>query len=907
MTGVDLDRASGGNEVDQVSLIERDILLKTKLLIPPIHANHVARLHLINKLNGGLDKLLTLVSAPAGYGKTMLLAEWSAHSPVPVSWVALDESDNSPTRFLAYLIATLDKIQSNVSVNAQTLLKSSQPLPLPVVLTTLINDISAIPFSFVLILDDYQFIHNQSVHDTLAYILDHQPPNLHLVISTRGDPPLPLPRLRSRGQLVEIREKNLRFTSEEVDQYFKASTGLELSAEDVTALEERTEGWVVGLQTAALSIQGRDEPSSFIQSFSGSNRYILDYLKEEVLCRQSEDIQKFLMETSILDSLCGNLCDVVTCQAGSQELLERIEKANLFLIPLDEERQWYRYHHLFAELLTARLEHLYPQLVKGLHRRASEWYEEHGMIEIAMQHAFAAGDNERLSRLLEQNAFLMIMRGETTTLMEWLGKIPEELIYSRLELLRVKIWGLSFSGKIKLAEPQFKKVELLLNVQEWTPLTQNLSGEIALLRGIAANYYCEFSRSIDLCRRALELLPVNSQRMRAIAVITLGNVYYAIGDLNQARREFSKAGMMAEEFDDPWTMAQSKWELGFLDISAGKLHKAEERYQEAYRIMMERLGLRPGSVGMIDSGMAHLLIEWNQLDAANELLSKSLEKMSWRKPMRWWENPTVIVPSYTLQARLLRLRGDLAGAFEMIQKACQLILEYDMFPSMRYSVQAELILLWLAQGNPTFAQKWAEECKPGVAEQLLFREREQIARARVLFSVGKIVEAQMLLISLAGAAENHGCYGNLIEILILQALTLKSVMNTSQALQTLEKALLLAEPEGYMRVFLDEGQPMSELLDALGHQEGAVSKEYIARLLAAFPDYQHGRTLLEPITKREQEILRLIASGMSNQQIAEKLVLATGTVRAHTANIYRKLDVSNRIQAVVRAKELNLL
>jgi LuxR family maltose regulon positive regulatory protein len=898
MTKIGLERTSGRNEADQVSLMERDFLLKTKLLIPPVRANHVVRPRLTSKLNDSLDKALTLVSAPAGYGKTTLLAEWAGTRHNSVGWVSLDEYDNEFSRLLAYLINALANIQTNFGSNTRVLLKASPPLTAPAILSSLINDISEIPDAFCLILDDYQFITNPLIHNAFSYLLEHLPPNMHLAVATRVDPPLPLPRLRSRNQLVEIREKDLRFTSEEVAEYLREGMGLELTAMEISALEARIEGWIVGLQTAALSMKDRHELSFFIQSFSGSNRYILDYLEEEVFNRQSEDVQEFLLETSILDQLCASLCEAVTCQAGCQRLLERIEQANLFLIPLDEERQWYRYHHLFTDILRKRLQQIRPKQLKEIHARAADWYEQHGWIAEAISHTLIIKDFKRAATLIEQNAMRMLSGGELTTFLSWLEALPAEFPSHRPWLLIYNAWAKALSGQTNELEPLLMEAECLISKDSADEETLDLLGNIAGVRAYNSVYALDMPQTIKLASVALQKIPAKNVVTRYMVTVVLVIANGFLNQLEKSCQAYRNVLVAAHDVGNTYISVTARCDLAICLKNQGKLHSANTIYKEAREILVEHGKGKSPIWAALEVGEGDLYREWNDLAGA-ELLIKSGIKYGFQRG-----GPDWLVLGYIAIAQLLQARGDLLGATNALQDAEFIIRNFSIVPSTRDLLQKIRVRLWLAKGELQKAVDWFEENKQAI---LYFPIHVPMALARVLIAQGRIDEALSLLSRLAEAAESGERFGNLIEILILRALAFKSSMNTSEALKVLEKALVLAEPENYVRVFLDEGRPMFELLDAILHQEGPVPKEYIGKLLVGFSDYSREPILSESITKREQEVLKLIASGMTNQQIAEKLVLSSGTVRAHTANIYRKLDVSNRIQAVVRAKELNLL
>jgi LuxR family maltose regulon positive regulatory protein len=815
-------------------------LLKTKLYIPSAPSKRVRRNRLITLLDDYVERELTLVSAPAGYGKTTLLAEWATFTELPIAWVSLDTADNDPNRFFIYIAEALNSVYPGAGGHALELLRSSMPIPLPTVVSTLISDLCEVSEPFVLILDDFHIITSQVVHNAVAFMLDHLPPGMHLIISTRTDPPLSLARLRSRQQLAEIRTSHLRFYLDETTEFLNQVMELNIKEDDIESLATRTEGWIAGLQLAALSMQGRQNLSQFVRSFTGSHRYIMDYLVDEVLERQPEDTQKFLLRTSILKRLCGPLCDALLDRTGSQTKLENLEKANLFLVSLDEERRWYRYHNLFANLLFSRLSQYFTSSdIRELHRRAASWFAQNNQSDHAMHHALIAGEYDLAANIIEENALQMIGEGETITLMSWIANLPEDLVNERLPLIRIKIWGLGFAGKIDQAALLFPKIDEILESQAQTKETQAIRGEIAIFRGVAANYHCQFQRAIDQCHKALALIPEEKIRIRAIATFALGDIYRAQGDLSRSYRAFVEAGWMAQEFGEFWTRIQSLWSRAVVHEIQGQLHEAESLYQQAYHIASEH-GLHPGSVVMVDVGMSGLYYQWNKPDQAWRLLTGGVKNISWLETMRWWENPNMIVPGYLIRARLSKNSGDLRAAKVAIEKAIQLCKEFNVYPDIRSELQAELVRSWLEGGEVSKAAEWLEKYPFGKESLLqVWHECEDIACVRVLLSLGRIGEAQSLLARLTVSAEGGGRNKRLIEMLILQALAFHATENNLEALNILRKALILSQPEGYLQIFLDEGRTMISLLirgKGQGRWNTSPLKEYVDQLLNAFAE-----------------------------------------------------------------------
>lgn len=840
-------------------------LLKTKLHIPISRENKVYRERLIHQMNRITDHVLAILSAPAGFGKTTALVEWILSSPSPAGWISLDKEDNDPVRFLSYLIAAFDCIEAGAGEDAQNYLHSGSQIPLNAVLISLLHDLETIQHPSVLVLDDYQWIENQSVHQIVAYLIDHLPANIHMLIASRATPPLPLARLRSQGKLLEIHTQDLHFTPDEAGEYLNQVMNLDIPEAQVAVLVDRTEGWIAGLKMAALALGSQqprkkvENPSAFIQAFTSSNRYVLDYLLEEVLSHQPGRIQSFLLKTSILDSLNGPLCDSVLGDLGeeitelrypaqdlsvrtinSQQILEDLERANLFVVPLDEERLWYRYHHLFASLLSSRLnQSLPPSEIRELHRRAGCWFAQNHLQDKAMHHAMIAGEYDLAMDIVEKNALQMIGRGETITLMEWIANLPQELVDGRLLLLRFKIWGIGFTGKIHQAETLFSKAEQILDSQAQTAEAQAIRGEIALFRGVAANYRCHFPEAIDHCQKALALITKSNTRIRAVAVFALGDIYRAQGDLVRASWIFIEAGRMAQKSGDFWIQIQALWSRAVVSETGGHLHEAERLYQQAYAIASEH-ELQPGSVVMVDVGMSSLCYQWNELDQARRLLSGGAENVSWPETMRWWENPNMILPGYLILARLFKCSGDEEAAQAAIEKAAQLCEEFDVFPDIYSQLQAELVRSWLERGEMAKAAEWLEKYQlinEGTFK--VWHEGEEIASIRVLLALDRFDEAQALIARLIVSVEKGGRIKRLVELLILQALAFQATGNQSEALIVLRKALTLSQCEGYVRIFLDEGKPMSDLL-LLGKEQGVWKLSpldaYVQMFLNAFED-----------------------------------------------------------------------
>jgi LuxR family maltose regulon positive regulatory protein len=934
-------------------------LLTTKLFMPPVGPRLVPRPHLIQQLEEGLHlgHRMTLVSAPAGFGKTTLLSDWLRQTDRAVAWLSLDEGDNDPTRFLAYLIAALQKIDPMLGQTAQAMLQAprsaSQPEPL---LTTLINDIVAAAELFIFVLDDYHVIEASPIHKAVSFLLDHLPPferGMHLVIATRADPPLPLARLRGRGQLTELHAAELRFTSNEATAYFNETMALALSAEHIAALEQRTEGWIVGLQLAALalqgmlSLQGHETVTSFIQAFSGSQRYVLDYLTEEVLNRQPPEIQTFLLQTAILDRLTGSLCDAVrfgsakspsssegnavrfgsakspsssegtavrfgttetpnrsggeassggtavTRGTESQKVLEALEASNLFLVPLDEERCWYRYHHLFADILCQRLEREMGDLVPELHRRASEWYEREGLTAEAVGHALTCGDFERAAHLIEEAGWATFTRGEMTTILGWIAVLPHRIVRANPQLGVLHAWAMAKSGDLDGAERALREFD-----------DDSFRGEATAVRAYVAGVRGDLTQAAELSQRALALLPGENLVVRAIVAQNLGVAYHWNGDPAAAIQILTEAVALSRAAGQSFQTLTAMAILGRAYEMQAALRQAMETYQEALELG-SAADKRPAPFAcMAYVGMAGVLYEWNDLDGAKQcaLDGVRLSELGGFVAYQMF--------GHALLARICAAQGERDSALENIEQAERLG-EGSGYALVK-ALTAELrVRLWLVQGDLLTATRWAQDRQlPSAGELDAAGEIEQMAVARTLIVQDRPDDALSLLASLLEAAQAAGRTAHVIKVRALQALAFQAQKDEGRALSALEHALCLAGPEGYVRTFIEEGESMARLLRR-ALTEGT-ELEYASRLLAAFDESPQAaspaaQALVEPLTERELEVLRLIAGGLSNREIARELVVAVSTVKTHINHIYGKLDVKNRTQAVARARTLGLL
>ena len=903
-------------------------LLETKLYVPQPRRGLVARPRLSERLDRGAASKLALISAPPGFGKTTLLAEWLASAPAgerSAAWLSLDQADNQPVSFWSYLISALQTVVPGVGANALALLQGTQPSPIETVLATLLNDLAVVPKDLVLVLDDYQEVDTPDIQGGMVFLLDHLPRQVHLVITTRADPALPLARLRARGELVEIRAADLRFTPDEAAAYLNEVMGLDLSAGDVAALEGRTEGWIAALQLAALSIQGRDDAAGFIAAFAGDDRYIVDYLVEEVLRRQPEPVRSFLLQTSILGRMIGPLCDAVTGNDGGKAMLEALDRGNLFLVPLDDRRRWYRYHHLFADVLRAHLLDERPDVVPLLQHRASIWFEQNGDAPEAVRHALAAADYPRAADLIERAASALRSSRQEALLLAWLKAVPDDVIAFRPVLSVDYAGALLALGQLDGAEARLQDAErwldttadgrarpraelagrIIVDAEDF----RRLPSAIATYRAAQALVIGDVAGTIRNAERGLELAGPDDPLTRGSAAGLLALASWSTGDLVGAHRSWTecdanlqKAGHIADVTGPAMAMADIR-------VTQGRLRDAMRTYERGLRLLAEPG--RPVLRGAADMhvGMSVLLIEQDEIDGARRHLESSRDLGEHlglaQNPYRW----------HAAMARIRIAEGDLGGALALVDEAERLYVG-DFFPNVR-PVAALKARLFSAHGRSAEAGAWARERGLSSDDELTYlREYEHITLARILLGRGQQAQdvdstrqATRLLERLLDAALDGGRAGSAIELLILQALAFRAGEDVRAALVPLERALTLAEPEGYVRMFVDEGAPLAALLQAAAKRR--IAPAYVGTLLSAFGPGEDRRpsdqALIEPLSERELEVLRLLGTDLDGPDIARQLVVSLHTVRSHTKSIYAKLGVNNRRAAVSRAAELDLL
>jgi LuxR family maltose regulon positive regulatory protein len=896
-------------------------LLQTKLHIPPTSLDLVSRPRLFARLNEGLTRKLTLIAAPAGFGKTTLVSDWLQRVDLPAAWLSLDEGDNDPSRFLAYLAAAFQQIDAQMGQLVQGILESSPPPPPEAVMPAIINEIAAAP-PFVLALDDYDVIDAAPVHAAITFLLDHLPPQIHVIITSRADPPLPLARLRARAQLTEVRVIDLRFTSDEAASFFNQINGLNLSIEELVALEQRTEGWIAGLQLAALalqgtiSMQGLQDATSFIKSFTGSHHFVLDYLVEEVLQRQSENIQTFLLRTSILERLCGSLCDAVLAESSTsgQENLEYLEHANLFLIPLDDERRWYRFHHLFADLLRQRLQKSVSSRqhdgvsVNELHIRASRWYEENGYEAEAFHHAAAAGEVDRAARLIEGKGVPLYHRGALVPVLNWLESLPKTELDKRPALWLMYARALTTAGQTSGVEEKLQAAETALQGAELNVETRDMIGSIASNRATLAYTKYQPDTVIVQAQRALEYLSPDNLPTRAMTTLTLGVGYMQKGNRTAAIQAFTDARSISQTIGHTFATAMATMALGNMQEMENSLYLAAETQRQALRLF----GDQPLPIASESHlSLARIFYEWNDLDSAQHHGERSVQLA------RQFDE---IIDRYVMcevfLARLKLALGDAAGAAATLAETSQSARRHN-FVHRIPEVAAAQVVTFLRQGNLAAAAHLAQTYEL------------PISQARVHLAQGDTSAALTVLEPLRRQAEAKGWEDERLKVMVLQAVAHHAHGEKDKAVQLLGDALALAEPGGFIRIFVDEGMPMAQLLSEVAAH--GIMPDYVGKLLAVFeaeeqpvlagrqaspgksevesylPPAPRAQPLIEPLSQRELEVLQLMAQGLSNREISERLFLALSTVKGHNLKIFGKLQVQRRTEAIARARELGLL
>jgi LuxR family maltose regulon positive regulatory protein len=919
-------------------------LLTTKFHIQPVRRNIVRRPNLIDRLNAGLNRKLTLISAPAGFGKTTLISEWAERLQASslkanqivdrIAWLSLDDSDNDYVRFLTYFIGALQSIGAEYdptgSIGKATgeLLRMPEPPP-EEIMTALLNRISALQDGIIVILDDYHYIETEAIHGALTFLVEHMAPEMHLVISTRQDPPLALARLRAEDAMTELRAADLRFSLPEVGEFMNQTMNLDLSTKDITLLEARTEGWIAGLQLAAISLQGRDDAAALIESFTSSHRHVTDYLLQEILNRQSEKLLMFLLQTAILDRLTGPLCDALTGRDDGQEVLETLEHTNLFIVPLDSERRWYRYHHLFAGLLRQRLQHTQPEEIPILHNRASEWCKKNGFFDEAIQYALQADDFEQAVRLIEEHVDVIWQRGEHAKLWRWLKKLPIELVFSKPLICIFHAWYLFHDGQLDAAERSLQAAEQVIGsgtesaaqIGPEVPGGQRgadrlkIQGRVATIRACLSSYRSDVPMIIHDARKALECLPEQDLTWRSLTVIVLGDALFFTGDMRAAYKAQYEAVQACKAAAHTYYIMVAHLKLAITLRFQGRLQRTIEICRQQMQFADENGLSQTKVVGWLLTIWSDVLAELNDLQGAIERAKKGVELVEGSGDM------AKIGWSYLFLIRVLFACGDITGAEAIIRKMENVAREPDVLPGVSNLIAGWQIRIWLVQGKLEAASQWMAEHGLNADRDLdsphgmgFFPLFEHIVTARILISQGRLDKATALLECLLVYAERGERTTKVIEILLLQALALQAADDLAESLARLERALSLAEPEGFIRIFVDEGPQMARLLYEAAIR--GIAPDYAQRLLAAFPvaapeqpaeSKIPGSDLIEPLSERELEVLQLIGDGLSNQDVGEKLFISLHTVKAHTRNIYGKIGAHSRTEAVAKARAFGIL
>jgi len=929
-------------------------ILTTKLNIPPPHPACAVRARLFAQLDAGLrlGHRLLLICAPAGFGKTTLLSEWIGNLRLPIvdfgsepataeatrkseiknqksCWLSLDEADNDPTRFLLYLLAALETVYPDIGVGARAMIQPPQSPSFTAILTVLLNHLAerSAESDLVLALDDYHVIEQPAIHAMITFLLDHLPPHMHLAIASRVDPPLPLARLRARRQLTELRAADLRFTADETATFLNQIMGLNLTLENIAALEARTEGWIASLQLAAISLQHRDATSAadFIAAFSGSHRHVIDYLTEEVLAQQPPDIHEFLSQTAILDRLTASLCNAVTGRDDGERLLRRLEQANLFLAPLDDERQWYRYHRLFADFMRNHLSNEAPDLMRTLHRRAAAWYAQRAMPSEAIEHALRAADFETAAQWIEHTAVAMLMRSEATTLLKWLKALPQPLIAARPMLNLIYAEAALVAGEFAPIETALHTVEAALRNGD-VPAEERdaIQSQVTAVRAYMATFSGDIHQGLALARQAFAALPQGNAFLRSIITWLLGLSQFFDTDTEAARRVFDETLELSQATGNTLIASLSLFVSGYFSILQGRLRQARATFEHGLAALTadQRTQL-PVSASLLYQGLAEVLRETNDLEAAARAIAECIALGE------QWGNAEVLADSYVILTRIANAQGDENHARQTLEKIMTFAREDKVSRLTIRQIEAFQARMQVAWGELDATALWVEKWLAAYTQEPLpegniavfVRWLEISALTRFYLAHGRFTAALDVLTPQRRLVEDTGWLGVAIELLGLESLALHGLGERAAAHTTLHRALTLAAPEGYTRVFVEMGAGMTELLQEL--LDEGIMPDYVQSLLQVTscklqvtgssihtPNLQLSTLnfqLLEPLSDRELGILRLIETGDTNREIADRLYIAVSTVKTHINNLYGKLGVANRVQALARARELGLL
>ena len=883
-------------------------LLSTKLFIPSPRPNLVSRPHLIQKLNAGLHCKVTLISAPAGFGKTTLISEWITQSKIHFCWITLDKSDNDIGHFLAYFIASLGSINIDLDEQIITLIQSPQQNQIENILIPLINQIANTQKNFSLVLDDYHLIQSQDIHDAITFLLEHSPPSMHLVLTTRADPPLPLARLRARGQMTEIRESDLRFSVEEGEYFLNHIQGLKLSPENIEVLVSRTDGWVAALQMVSIALKDRQEHTEYIQAVSGSQDYIADFLSSEVINQQPEDITDFLLKTSFLDRLSGPLCDAITGGENGQQILRRLRDENLFLTSLDDKSHWFRYHRLFADLLQQRLLETIPDDVPALYQKASQWFEKNGFYTEAIDYAFRGHHIERAANLIEKHAEQTIMRSEIATFIRWVKKLPDEVICEKGSLCIYYAWALLVSAE------EHHNAEMYLN--QVTPSNEQVSGRLSAVKSILLVFQRKITEAIELARHSLEQLPEDDLFFRQIAAWNLSALLFIRGDSEGGAKMLEEVARVSLASNNLLVAIVALCRLGSYQMQQGNLNKAKELFEQALHIRPDDQTQPLPATCEAMLGLGKVSWERFELETASTYLLSGIELSK-----RWRE--ITDIDSYVILANIKQSLGDEYGALHMIKKAQRLAIHTVTTDTDNKYVDSQEAFLFLRQGNLQAVERWVTA--RGLEEILLEKDLvetgnlggdvllryELIVYARYLIAKKRFDEALNLLKKLLPSMKRLGHQSKIFEIQILISIGLQAQGKIDEAVSSINSVLASAEQEEFRRIFLDEGVLLSDLINESISR--GFESQFAKQLLDSFTGKREGSQLekgidlIEPLSEREIEVLRLLKSELSAPEIADRLHITVSTVRTHIKNIYSKLGVHSRFEAVSKARGLYLI
>lgn len=911
--------AAAGPDPPHTSADCAEELLATKLYPPRPRPEFVSRPRLLAELDRGLHRGLILLSASPGFGKTSLLADWARRNTRAVAWLSLDTGDNDPSRFWRYVTAALDPVRPGLAERIGPLLDQPGAAHLDAVVTTIINELADGP-DVLLILDDYHLIKSAAIHTAVIDVLEHRPAGLHPVLAVRADPPLPLARLRARGQLAELRDADLRFTDAEALALLRDQVGPDISADAVEALRSRTEGWVAGLQLAALSLRGRRDVEHFVTAFSGTHRYVLDYLTEEVLEQQAPAVREFLLETCVLNRLSGGLCDAVTGRPGGQQMLESIERANLFLVPLDDVRGWWRYHHLFADLLRMRLHQERPDRVPLLHHHASDWYAQRGLGDEAVDHALAADDADRAGQLVERYVDERLQRSEGITVEKWLTTLPPELVGARPRLSLARALLALINGRVEAADGPLSAAERTLAADPHTAaspyepsvglpasLFANLPAAIAFQRAFLSELRGDADEATSYGRQALTALGTAGTRttLGAITLLHLGVAEWLRGQLAEAEKLFAAGIVRLRSSDQPFLAARVGASLGLVQRAQGRLAAARATYEHIIETNRSG-GLRLPAAGIGYVGLAELDYEADDLDAALDHLTEGItlcRQLAYTQPL---------ATGLATLAWIRHATGDERSANDAMTEAVRAAPGTGV-ASLLNPVGAAHARMLLVRGDLDAVARWLDDRAISVEDEPTYQQApDYLVLVRLLIAQHRTGTALRLLDRLRTLAEKHHRTGDLIGLQSLHAIALAADGQQARATNELAKGISAAHRRGYLRTFVDEGPAMQAITAQLATRaDTAIPRRYLVTILHAFdggdPAQPNATTLIAPLSRREAEVLQLLSLGRRNREIADELVVELSTVKKHVTHILDKLAVTNRTQAIVRARELGLL